>query len=298
MNNFSPTYVGAKSDQGPVRSNNEDAYWVSDLKTPTELGALYIVADGVGGQEYGEVAAQQAVQIINERFYAWRQQGNLIQEALERAIHEANLAIYEEAQARGQGRMGCTLVAAVQFEGHLYIAHVGDARAYLLLGNRLRRLTRDDTWVQRQVEAGAMTAAEAEKHELRNVVTQVLGNKEAIDVHLSEPQELYSGDVFLLCSDGLHDVVTKEQLAKLLKYNEPQAAAEALVEAAIKGETRDNVTAVVVNSGVVPGREERPVVARRPLAALPIPLWVMVTLGSYLLCLLFWRRCVFWLLVR
>lgn len=281
MNDVSAS-VGAKTDQG-TRSHNEDAYWVSDEQTPVELGALYVVADGVGGQVHGAAAAQQAVQVVNESFYRLRSDGLGVPEALHDAILEANRAVYEQAQARGSVKMGCTLAAAVQHEGKLHVAHVGDARAYLLMEGRLRRLTRDDTWVQKQVDAGIITAAEAEKHELRNIVTQVLGNRLDITVHSAAAQELHAGDIFLLCSDGLHGVLGNEQLYRLLKSNPPPEAADALVQAAIEAETTDNVTAVVVNSGQN--------VARKGLAARAsrrMPLWVMVTLGTMILLLIAW----------
>ena len=280
MNNILPL-VGAKSDKGPTRSANEDAYWVSDSSAPRELGALYLVADGVGGQEHGAAAAQQAVQVISAAFYHLRQSGATIPEALNDSILQANQAIFERAQANNISRMGCTLVAAVQHESKLYVAHVGDARAYLLLENRLRPLTRDDTWVQKQVDAGIITAEEAENHELRNIVTQVLGNKLDIVVHQSKTQELRAGDIFLLCSDGLHGVVNNQSLYELMRNNPPQAAAEALVQAAIEAQTKDNVTAVVVNSGMQQARKEKlPAPAKAESDRQTLPLWAIVTIAT------------------
>lgn len=287
MSNNSPQ-AGARSDKGPARSANEDAFWVSDARFPLQLGALYLVADGVGGQEHGATAAQKAVQVISTAFYHLRRSGSAIPEALNDAIHQANQAIYEQAQALNVSRMGCTLVAAVQHESTLYIAHVGDARAYLLMENRLRKLTRDDTWVQKQVDAGIITYEEAEKHELRNIVTQVLGNKLDITVHQSTHRDLRAGDIFLLCSDGLHGVLGDADMYLLLKNNPPQEAADALVQAAIDAQTKDNVTAVVVNMGLQKVRrgkvpppppkpepeDEQPAGRQRP------PAWVIATIAT------------------
>ena len=260
MSNHLPQ-VGAKSDKGPTRSANEDAFWVSDAHSP--------------------------VQVISAAFYQPRHSGSTIQEALNDTILQANRAIYERAQAMNVSRMGCTLVAAVQHEGQLYVAHVGDARAYLLMENHLRRLTRDDTWVQKQVDAGIITYEEAAKHELRNIVTQVLGNKLEINVHQSATYELRAGDTYLLCSDGLHGVLSKEQLFKLMKDNPPQAAADALVAAAIEAQTRDNVTAVVVNSGVKTARRGKvPPPPRQESDPAGLPLWVKVTLVTVVLIFL------------
>jgi protein phosphatase len=288
--NYNGANVGAKSDKGPVRPANEDAFWVSDADTPTELGALYLVADGVGGQVQGAEAAQQAAHVISRAFYEARLKEDSVTAALDYAINVANNAIYERAQELDVGRMGCTLVAAVQHDGHLFVAHVGDARAYLLTGNRLRRLTRDDTWVQKQVEAGIITTEQAEKHELRNVVTQVLGNKPEINVHMTEPQELATGDAFLLSSDGLHGVLSNEQLFLLIRNNQPQEAAEALVNAAIQAETRDNVTAVVVRNGPVSAQGGQTIVdvGRRRSGGIRLPLWAAGGLVLVIILLVFY----------
>ena len=249
MKNYDSKLTGGYTDIGPVRKVNQDAFRLPDPTTPTQLGALYIVADGVGGQEHGEVAAKLGVNVAYEAFYQVRQQEHPIQAALKHALNEANQAVYAEAQERGGGRMGCTMVAVVQHEGILYVAHVGDARAYLIHEGRLRRMTRDDTWVQKQVEAGILSAEDAAKHELRNVVTQVLGNKPEVDVHLGKPYTLTPNDVLMMCSDGLYDPVSDEQMLQIMAANPPQQAAEALVQAAIDGNATDNITAVVVHAG-------------------------------------------------
>jgi protein phosphatase len=252
VNDYDEKQVGYKSDRGPVRANNQDACFTpaqSSAPLPLHLGVIYIVADGVGGQKHGADAARLATQIISEAFYRARREEEAIRPALEMAIHEANQAIYAEAEKRGGDRMGSTVVVAVQDEGKLYIAHVGDARAYLLREGELRRLTRDDTWVQKQVEAGVLTPEEAANHELRNVVTQVLGNKPEIEVHLSKPYAMQPDDVLLLCSDGLYDPVSGDEIEEILRRNEPQAAAEALVSRAIERDASDNITAVVVHHG-------------------------------------------------
>lgn len=239
-------HIGARSDQGPFRSTNQDAYWVSDATDPLELGELYIVTDGVGGQEFGAAAAQLAAQVISTDFYHERKNGEPIPAALSTAIHQANEAIYEQAQERGGVKMGCTVVVAVWHQKILHVAHVGDARVYLLHKSDLRQLTRDDSWVQQQIDAGIITKEEAANHEFRNVVTQALGNKLEITVHQSEHENIHNRDHLLLCTDGLHGVLSEAELIKLLKINPTQTAAETLVQEAIEAGTQDNVTAVVV----------------------------------------------------
>ncbi|MCB8989208.1 MAG: serine/threonine-protein phosphatase [Ardenticatenaceae bacterium] len=261
MKNYDHRLIGAASDTGPVRKANEDAFFIPQPTDPTHLGALYIVADGVGGQEHGAAASELAVRVAAEAFYQARQRGEAIQAALKFALLQANTAVYDEAQARGGGRMGCTIVAAVQDDGLIYVAHVGDARAYMVHDKRLRRMTRDDTWVQKQVEAGLITTEQAANHELRNVVTQVLGNKMDIEVHLSRPYTLQPYDILLLCSDGLYDAVPVAEIEMVLTEQSALAAAESLIKTAVSHEASDNITAVVVRCGEIAGvanRRSRP----------------------------------------
>ena len=288
--NMIAEHIGARSDQGPFRSTNQDAYWVSDATDPIELGELYIVTDGVGGQEFGAVAAQLAAQVISTDFYHQRQNDELIPSALNYAIHQANEAIYNQAQERGGIKMGCTVVVAVWHQKTLYVAHVGDARVYLLHKSELRQLTRDDSWVQQQIDAGIITQDEAANHEFRNVVTQALGNKLEITVHQSQHQNVHNRDCLLLCTDGLHGVISEAELIKLLNINPAQTAAETLVQEAIQAGTQDNVTAVVVQLstdsnavGAMPVSKNR-----------RVPLWAKVALIILALLALVWGVYTFW----
>lgn len=247
----SSALAGAFSDKGPARPANQDAYWIPTADTPVQFGRLYLVADGVGGLQDGAVASQLAVETIRKVFYSARQNGKPVSEALVAAIEAGNTAVYREAQEHGK-RMGSTLVAAVYDNADtlnlLHIAHVGDARAYLARAKSLQRLTRDDTWVQRQVDAGLLTDDQAANHELRHVVTQVLGNKPEVQVHLVPDFSLDPGEVVLLCSDGLYDVVSEEQLHRILLSHPPSEAAPLLVQEAINANAGDNITAVVLQA--------------------------------------------------
>ncbi|MCA9950472.1 MAG: protein phosphatase 2C domain-containing protein [Anaerolineales bacterium] len=245
----SERHFGGHSDKGPIRSGNEDAFWIPDETTPTQLGELFIVADGVGGQQHGRAAADRAALTVHSVFYRLRQAQDPIREAIQEAILQANTAVIEESQQLGGGKMGSTIVTCIIDQDVLTVAHVGDARVYLLRAGQLRQLTRDDSWVQRQVDAGLLTPDEAANHELRNVVTQVLGNKTDITVHLSDPIPLQAGDLMLLCSDGLYDVLSDRQMSGVMINNSPQAAAEKLVQMAATGGATDNITAVVVRYG-------------------------------------------------
>lgn len=248
--------TGAASDKGPARTENQDAYWIPDTETNLVMGALYLVADGVGGQEGGADAAKLAAQTVSQKFYDSRRNGGAVRDALPEALQEANLAVYEEAQQRQLRRMGATFVAAVIENGQLTIAHVGDARAYLIRQNEMRRLTRDDSWVQKQVEAGLITELQAAKHEFRNIVTQVLGNKPEVNVHLSKTLPLQPDDLILLCSDGLYDALPDSKMLSILTNNSPSSAAQQLVNAAIVAEAKDNITAVVIKPEPLTSAEE------------------------------------------
>ncbi|MCO5187100.1 MAG: protein phosphatase 2C domain-containing protein [Anaerolineae bacterium] len=274
MNPNNSQFVGMATNQGP-RATLEDAFALPDGSADLTLGHLYVVADGVGGQEAGEVAAQIAVSTIQTRYYAARAAGHGIPEALTVAFNTANKAIYEESQRRGVDRMGCTAVAVAYQDDRLFVAHAGDARAYQLRGRRLRRLTRDHTWVQAQVDAGTISERDARHHELRHVVQRVMGNHPTLETEVSGSITVRDGDRILLCTDGLHDVVEEKQIAQILRNNAPQAAADKLIDAALRADTGDNVTAVVVlvsANGAVPPRRRSGLFALAAIAALAIVL--------------------------
>ena len=256
--------AGGTSDKGPTRSDNQDAFWIPDSGIESPTGGLFLVADGVGGQESGADAARLAVESARKIFFEVRLAGAAVQEALKTTLERANQAVYEEAQSRDVQRMGATFVAAAIDQGRLFIAHVGDARAYLTRQGEMRRLTRDDTWVQRQVEEGWITEEQAANHEYRNIVTQVLGNKPEVNVHLSKAHDLEHGDVILLCSDGLYGSLSESHMLPILTGSDPQAAADQLISDAIEAQATDNITAVVVKiEGTLISEAE-------PRAALPL----------------------------
>lgn len=274
---FNPQRVGVASLAGR-RPANEDAWAAPGAGMNVAPGTLYVVADGVGGQERGEQASQAAVAIVFRVFYERRAAGDDTQAALRAAVGTANAEVNRLAREMGVGQMGCTLVAVAVGHGRLHVAHVGDARAYLWQGGRLRLLTRDHTWVQEQVDRGTITPEDAARHEFRHIVTRVLGNDPTIEVTLDGPVPTGPGDRLLLTSDGVHDVVSEARLAQLLAAGSPVDAARALVAEALDRGSEDNVTALValVGSGrvaAVPpsgeGRVPAPGQGRVPPAARP-----------------------------
>jgi len=246
--------ASAASDIGPVRKTNEDAF-VSDASV-----RLFAVADGMGGHDAGEVASRLAIEALTsfirrsakDSDFSWPYglDGNLTYDGnrLRTAIHLANRRIFREAENNDEfSGMGTTLVGVLANSTRIAIGHVGDSRLYLLRKGVIEQLTRDDSWAATILAHDPrVKPADLAHHPMRNVLTNVLGAREQVDVHLAE-RDLESGDVLLLCSDGLHGVLEGDVLKQLLQA-EPDVdrAAQELVEAALDHGARDNVTALVV----------------------------------------------------
>ena len=239
------------TDAGKVRRNNEDALLVGEGKDET----LFAVADGIGGFEAGEVASSIAVEVLKEL-----EPGD----SFEAAIQKANRRIL--TVGRGDERfsgMGTTLVAlrfgGTQEEPAAQIAHVGDSRAYLLRAGDLRPLTEDHSLVAELVRSGDLTRDQAAEHPQKNLITRALGAEEQVEVDTAVlPVEV--GDRFLLCSDGLSDMVPEGRILEILadSPDDPETTAKHLLSAALDAGGTDNVTVVVVDvKDRVPPEEHR-----------------------------------------
>lgn len=252
--------VGARTDVGRVRENNEDAFRVVD-----EL-ELYVVSDGMGGEAHGEVASALAIETIIEHcesslqnpstafFGETRPEFSPRTNRLTSAVSLANRRIYESAERNLQQRgMGATVVAAWIEGPRLSLAHVGDSRAYLLRAGALEQLTADHSLVAEQVRQGLITPQQAESSELQNVLTRALGPHEDIAIDSSETM-LLPGDTLLLCTDGVTRMVSDEEIASILQTTTgAQAAAGSLVELANENGGIDNSTVVIVHVAYEPG---------------------------------------------
>jgi protein phosphatase len=228
------------TDPGKVRKNNEDSLLVGEGRDET----LFVVADGIGGFEAGEVASFIAVDVLKEV---------APEEPLESAIREANRRIL--AASRGDEKfqgMGTTVVA-MRFGGTgeepmVQVAHVGDSRAYLVRGGEMRPVTEDHSLVAELVRSGDLTRAQASEHPQKNLITRALGAEEEVEVDTAvlpvEPK-----DRFVLCSDGLSDMVPETRMKSILTSHpeDPEKTARALVTAALKAGGADNITVVVVD---------------------------------------------------
>ncbi|MCO5181873.1 MAG: protein phosphatase 2C domain-containing protein [Candidatus Promineofilum sp.] len=264
---------------GRVRQHNEDAFY-PDPKDgtvdPTPIsrgGHLFIVADGVGGNRGGARASQIAVGRVPAFYYSTvnGDPGRALRQALDSAAHEI---VAEGATNPDRANMSCTIVAAVVQGNQATIAHLGDARAYLLRDGALRPLTRDHTWVQMQVEKGTLTETEAENHPDRNVITRSLGNPAFPEADVTQIA-LQAGDRLLLCSDGLCGVAGDAEMAAVLnRAAGPMAAVQPLIELANRKGGPDNVTALVVQIGPAAAAAAAP---RRSAAA---PLLMLLVLAA------------------
>lgn len=241
--------VASLTDIGCQRENNEDSftYWESeDEAVFARLGRLAIVADGMGGCEGGQFASRIAVDSVQEN-YSSAQEGDP-QQLLMEAVRLANGRVQELARVTPSLRgMGTTLTAIAIVGNHLCFAHVGDSRLYLLRNGVLRALTRDHTLVARLVESGVIRAEDADSHPQKHVLTAAVGVGE--DVAPDSPDAeiiLEKSDVLLLCTDGLWGQMTEAEIANILSFNKPEAAAHALIQLAKKHGGPDNITVQIL----------------------------------------------------
>jgi len=240
------------TDPGKKRANNEDAYLVND-----GLG-LYAVADGVGGSEAGEVASRIAVDTIagampdllgnRDRTPPSEVRSGDVPElaAFRHAVLLANRNIIEEAgKDAARTGMGTTLTALLLVRKRAFLAHIGDSRAYLLRAGTLEQLTNDHSVVAEQVRSGHLTPAQARTGPYRHVITRALGIDEEAAPDLAE-RSVLKNDTFLLCSDGLTEMVDDREIGRLLSGASPRDAVKKLIDAANERGGVDNITAVVV----------------------------------------------------
>jgi protein phosphatase len=232
---------GGRSAQG-IRPNNEDRFVVDHDR------GVFLVADGMGGQDRGEQASGMAVDLIprllGERLAAKVDVTHAVQDALD----EANRAIVLAGKSQPAGRrMGTTAVLAVHQAGQVYVAGLGDSRAYLVRGNRVEQLTVDHSVAQALVRNGTLSAEEARHSPWQNVLHRFLGCAEMTDRAEVRPFKPEPGDRLILASDGLTNFVTEDDLRQgARQFSSPQAWADHLVELALERGSRDNVTCVVV----------------------------------------------------
>lgn len=245
-----------RSDTGRVRSSNEDAFLV---RAP-----LFVVADGMGGANAGEIASRTAVEV----FAGGLARGEDPESRLAETLATANAQIHAASQSDSARRgMGTTATAALIGDGTVAIAHVGDSRAYLLRGGGLVQLTRDHTLVDELLREGRLTPEQAAGHPQRSIITRALGPEPHVQVD-TFTEELEEGDVLLLCSDGLTGMVSDDLIRSTVgEARSLSAAAKSLIRKANEAGGRDNITVVLIRIGpAVPGLPQSRPLTSRPAA--------------------------------
>ena len=237
------------SDRGRVRGHNEDFLGHAVPESPEHArhrGWLFAVADGVGGEQFGEVASRTAVEALVAGFES-APAGELHSALLQRLVQAANIKVYETARETGPGgtRMATTLVTCALRYDRATVAHVGDSRCYLIRRGHAMALTRDHTVVNDQVRLGVISAKEAARAETRHVLSRSLGGDLFVSVDVSEHHVL-AGDVLLLCSDGLHGAVSPQEIARAAGHSDLNAAARELVDLANELDGGDNVSVLLI----------------------------------------------------
>jgi protein phosphatase len=256
--------VFGKTDLGRARDHNEDTFLVADLSTKNaslqpevrehvvgSRGTLLMVCDGMGGSAAGEVASSMAAEeIFTHLSQVWGQDSEITAQRfayrLKEAVERANMRIHNHSREHPEVRgMGTTVTAAGVFGHELYLAQVGDSRGYMIRGGTTIQLTKDQSLMQRLVEAGELTEEEAEQSERRNIILQALGPDPRVKVDLTY-QPLRRGDVVVLCSDGLSGQVKKDEIGEAVASTTDLAAiCTRLIDLANSRGGPDNITAVV-----------------------------------------------------
>ncbi len=228
--------ASARTDVGLVRPMNEDDYLVGD--------SVFAVADGLGGHEAGEIASRMAVRLLREfRPPEGADPGVALGEALE----GINRVVYRRSvDDPGCEGMGTTLTVLFMAGDKAYIGHVGDSRAYLIRDNKVYRLTEDHSIVGELIRMGMLSEPEARAHPQRNFLTRAIGTQPDVDIEVAYCK-LAARDRFLLCTDGLSGAVDDSEILRIMtSAPDPKSAVDQLVELAMRGGGRDNITAVAV----------------------------------------------------
>jgi serine/threonine protein phosphatase PrpC len=250
-----------KTDPGRSRENNEDSAAYDEA---THLGVL---ADGMGGYNAGEIASGMATAFIKSEMARWLSEAGKyaktreIKRALEICVDNANRSIFNAANSNTQyAGMGTTLVVAVFQESKLMLGHIGDSRCYRLRDGELQQITKDHSLLQEQLDAGLLTLEQAATSSHKNLVTRALGVEDAVLLELNEHQ-VEPGDLYMMCSDGLSDMVGDAEIAGVLESQAPMdQKADRLITVANEHGGRDNITVLMVQAGAA--SEKRGLISR------------------------------------
>ena len=245
-------HVHGETETGRVRDHNEDSILkLGGEQSPPGVDALLVVADGMGGHAAGEVASKLTVEHIEQRFTSGAfasTTADEFEEALRTLLQNVNQVVHTAGQDTDKRGMGttCTLVA---IKGdHLYYAHVGDSRAYLLRGRKLEQVTDDHSWVEDMVRAGSLSKEEARTHPNRNVITRAIGLDASVVVDTGVCA-LRDGDLIMVCSDGLNSMISDEEIHTVLEKSSFKNVCTNLITAANEAGGHDNTSIAVAYLG-------------------------------------------------
>jgi len=233
--------VVSATNVGNYRKNNEDSYYVNESKN------LYVLADGMGGHLAGERASKMATEIIGQDFAKDREIKSIDDaiEILSSSIRDANKKIFESSQENEDYRgMGTTLSSGLILGDVLIYSNIGDSRIYRI-NEEMEQITQDDSFVNYLIEIGEITEEEAKNHPKKNVLTKAMGTTSDIEV-IVNTLDIKDKDVFLFCSDGLTNMVSDEEIFKIVKENSPEEARDMLLNLALKNGGMDNITFILV----------------------------------------------------
>lgn len=238
--------ISALTDVGLVRNNNEDSFYKStDFDLP-----LFIVADGMGGHNAGEIASKMAIDIIKQYFVENKNSldnENKLISVINKSIKEANKKIYKLSKDDElYSGMGTTITLAYIFKGKIYIGHVGDSRAYIISNGQIFQITEDHSLVQELIKNGSITIEEGKTHPQRNMITRAAGTSEDIEVDITT-KAFNNNDKLLICSDGLSNMVNDDEIIHTFN-NEPliKKACEELIKKAKNNGGKDNITVIAI----------------------------------------------------
>lgn len=240
----------AKTDPGRCRENNEDSVAFDDQ------ALVAVLADGMGGYNAGEIASGMATAFIKAELSRWLSEAGAnaqirdIRRAMEICVDNANIAIYNSANANPSfAGMGTTLVLGVIKDGRLLVGHIGDSRCYRIRQGRMEQITKDHSLLQEQMDAGLITQEQAAGSPIKNLVTRALGVEQGVMLEVNE-FSIEPGDVYLMCSDGLSDMVSDEVIVRIAFEDlRLEPLAEHLILAANESGGRDNISVLLVAAG-------------------------------------------------
>lgn len=237
---------GVKTDKGMLREINEDSYNI--ISGYPGIPVSFVVADGMGGHNSGEIASKMAVDFISNHILQFPEafQKDDISEEIKEMVRLANLSVFNKSleNEANQG-MGTTLVLAIVQNKKLIIGHIGDSRAYLIRNGKLSRITTDHSYIEELIKSGTLTRKEAENHPKKNIITRALGCSDEVEVDIYT-MDIMDKDIFLLCTDGLTNMLEEEELIKIVENtDDPVEACNKLIDTANNKGGEDNITAVV-----------------------------------------------------